>query len=127
MIINTKPLKFTDMPNSSGPGTRKTILFNLPDAFLESPGPKWIHIRHCKALYYGSLPGDVKLHSTIVNIAPFDDSFVCFCNEALVKPKKFQYNSSTKTLEFWFKDMFGQEVAIDAFVIELLLEWTSKT
>jgi hypothetical protein len=126
MTINTMPLRFTDMPNSSGPGTRKTILFNLPDAFLESSGPKYVLVRHCRALYYGSLPGDVKLHSTIVSVAPYDDSFVAFCNETLTKPKKFQCNSSTKTLEFWWRDMFGQEVPIDAFVIELLLEWTNK-
>jgi hypothetical protein len=127
LTINTKPLSFVDIPNSSGPGTRKTILFNLPDAFLEAIGPKYILVRHCRALYFGSLPGDVKLHSSIVSIAPYDDSFVAFCNEALTKPKKFQYNSSTKTLEFWFRDMLGNEVPIDAFVIELLLEWTNRT
>jgi hypothetical protein len=126
MTINTKPLKFTDMPQSSGSGTRKTILFNLPDAFLESPGPKFIHLRHCRVLYYGSLPADVKLHSTVVTMAPYDDGFTCFCNEVLVTPKKFQSHTSTKTLEFWFKSMVGEEVPIDAFVIELMLEWTNK-
>jgi hypothetical protein len=114
------------MPNSSGTGTRKTVLFNLPDAFLEVGGPKFVHLRHCRALYDGNLPADVKLHSTIVSLAPFDDNFVCFCNETLTRPKKFQYNSNEKVLQFWFKDMYGQEVPIDAFVIELMLHWTSK-
>jgi hypothetical protein len=127
MTINTKPLKFVDMPNTNGSGTRKTILFDLPSVFLEVGGPKWIYIRHCRALYYGNLPADVKLHSTIVSLSPWDDSFVAFCNETLVKPKKFQYNSSEKTVQFWFKDMNGQEVPVDAFVIELMLEWRSKT
>jgi hypothetical protein len=127
LIINTKRLGFTDMPNSSGPGTRKTILFNLPDSFLEAVGPKWIHVRHCRALYYGNLPGDVKLHSTIVSLSPYDDFFTCFCNEVLTKPKKVAYNSNNKTLQFWFRNMSGEEVPIDAFVIELLLEWHAKT
>jgi hypothetical protein len=127
LTINTKPLKFVDMPNSSGTGTRKTILFDLPSAFLEVAGPKWIYVRHCRALYYGNLPADVKLHSTIVSLSPYDDSFVAFCNETLVKPKKFQYNSNEKTVQFWFKDTFGNEIPIDSFVIELMLHWTSKT
>jgi hypothetical protein len=127
LTINTKPLKFIDMPNTNGAGTRKTILFDLPNVFLEASNPKWIYIRHCRALYYGNLPADVKLHSTIVSLSPYDDSFVAFCNETLVKPKKFQYNSNEKTIQFWYKDCFGQEVPIDAFVIELMLEWRSKT
>jgi hypothetical protein len=100
-------------------------LFDLPSVFLEVGGPKWIYIRHCRALYYGNLPADVKLHSTIVSLSPWDGSFVAFCNETLVKPKKFQYNSSERTVQFWFKDMNGQEVPIDAFVVELMLEWKS--
>jgi hypothetical protein len=126
MTVNTKLLEFVNVPNTNGRGTRKTLLFNLPDAFLESPGPKWIHVMHVKALHNKSMPGDVKLHSSIVSLAPYDDSFACFCNEVLVKPKKFQYNSNTKTLSFWFKDMDGNEVIIDAFVIELMLEWYMK-
>jgi hypothetical protein len=125
LTINTKPLKFVDIPNTNGAGTRKTILFDLPNVFLEASNPKWILFRHCRALYYGNLPADVKLHSSIVSIAPYDDSFVCFCNETLVEPKKFQSNE--QSVQFWFKDTFGQEVPIDAFVIELLLHWTSKS
>jgi hypothetical protein len=126
MIINTKPLVFTDLPNTNGSGTRKTIVFDLPSSFLEAGGPKWIHVRHVKVLYYDNLPADVKVHSSIVSLSPYDDSFACFANETLVKPKKFQYNSSDKTISFWFKNMKGEEVPISAFVIELLLQWTSK-
>jgi hypothetical protein len=72
------------------------------------------------------MPGDVKMHSSIVSLAPYDDSFACFCNELLVKPKKFQYHSNNKTLSFWFLDMNGNEVVIDSFVIELMLHWTSQ-
>jgi hypothetical protein len=124
MTVNTKLLEFVDVPNTNGRGTRKTLFYDLPFNFLEASGQKYIHIRHVKALHNKSMPGDVKLHSSVVSLAPYDDSFACFCNETLVKPKKFQYNSNNKTLSFWFKDMIGNEVDIDAFVIELLLEYT---
>jgi hypothetical protein len=127
MTINARPLVFQDVPNASGIGTRKTLFFDLPFVFLTGSGPKYIHIRHVKALHFGNMAGDIKLHSSIVSLAPYDDSFACFCNETLVKPKKFHYSSNVKTLSFWFCDMYGRPVDIDAFVIELLLEWVNET
>jgi hypothetical protein len=124
-VVNTKLLAFVNAPNTTGSGTRKTLFVDLPFALLEASGDKYIFIRHVKALALGGIPSDVKMHSSIVSLAPFDDSFACFCHETLVKPKKFQYHSSNKTLSFWFKNLLGEEVIIDSFVIELLLEWAT--
>jgi hypothetical protein len=104
--------------------TTRQISVPLPDAFTSASGPRWIHLRHARVLHYQGLPGDIKVHSNIVVLSPYDDSFACFANEVLVKPKKFAYNTSQKILYFWFKDMLGEYVNADAWVIELLLEWT---
>jgi hypothetical protein len=103
----------------------KKITVDLPDDFASASGPRFIHVRHARALHYQGLRADIKLHGTVVSSAPYDNSYTCFCNEVLVKPKKYTYNTNRKTLEFWFADMFGAHVNVEAFVIELMLEWCS--
>jgi hypothetical protein len=105
-------------------GINMKITTDLPDAFMSASTPKWIHARHVRALHYGNIAHDMKLHGSIVSLAPYDNSYICFCNETLTKPKKYSYNNNSKTLSFWFSDMYGKYVHIDAFVIELMLEWT---
>jgi hypothetical protein len=104
-------------------GVNMKVVVDLPDAFMSASTPKWIHVRNVRALHYSNIAHDIKLHGTVVGLAPYDDSYICFCNELLVKPKKYAYNNNNKTLSFWFKDMKGEYVYIDAFVIEIMLEW----
>jgi hypothetical protein len=103
----------------------KKITVDLPDDFASASGPRFIHVRHARALHYQGLPADIKLHGSVISSAPYDNSYICFCNEVLVKPKTYAYNTNRKTLEFWFADMFGAYVNVEAFVIELMLEWCS--
>jgi hypothetical protein len=127
MTINGKRLEFKAVPSPNGISTRKIFYYDLPHSFLSGSNPKLIHIRHVMALYNGNIPNDIKCHSSLVSIAPYDDSFTSFANQTLVKPKKFAYGSNVKTISFWFSDCYGNEVDIDAFVIELMLEWRQNT
>jgi hypothetical protein len=123
ITINGKRLEFQNIPGPTGISTRKILFYDLPAAFLTGANPKFIHVRHVMALYNGNIPNDIKCHSSLVSVAPYDDSFTCFANQTLVKPKKFAYSSNVKTISFWFSDCYGNEVDIDAFVIGLMLEW----
>jgi hypothetical protein len=126
MTVNGKRLEFTTLPNPSGTGSRKVLYYDLPHSFLTGSNPKYIHVRHVLALHNRNIANDIKMHSSIVSVAPYDDSFTVFANQVLVKPKKYAYSSNVKTLSFWFSDCYGEEVDIDAFVIELMLEYVSE-
>jgi hypothetical protein len=94
----------------------------LPAFFVNSQAPeKFIEVRHCKAVYKDALVNDVKFHSTIVKDYQFDDYFVCFTNETLVKPKKYRWIASDKAINIWFTNMSNQPVEILDFHVDILL------
>jgi hypothetical protein len=103
----------------------KRLSIDLPDAFVAASGPKFIYVRHVRVLHHRNIAHDIKLHGSVVSFNPFDDSYVCFCNETLTKPKKYAYTKNSRTLDFWFRDMYGENVYVDSFVIETMLEWTT--
>jgi hypothetical protein len=94
----------------------------LPVFFTNSINPqKFIEVRHCKVIYKDALVNDVKLHSDIIKEHPFDDHFICFTNEVLVKPRKYKWNSSEKTLRIWFSDIRNNPIELTDFHIDILL------
>jgi hypothetical protein len=125
MNVQSQPIQFTTIHDPNG-GTKKILFYDLPVSFISGLGPKYIHIRHVMALYNGNIPNDIKMHSSVVSLAPYDDSFACFANQVLARPKKFACESGVKSLSFWFRDCYGNEVDIDGFVIELMLEYVSE-
>jgi hypothetical protein len=98
------------------------IEIKLPVFFTNSMSPhKYIEVRHCKVIYKDTLVNDIKFHSNIVNEDPFDDYFICFTNEVLVKPKKYQWYSSNKTINIWFTNMQNEPVDIIYYHVDILL------
>jgi hypothetical protein len=94
----------------------------LPVFFTRSQNPdKYIVVRSCKAMVSNSLVGDVKFHSDIVRENPFDDYFICFSNELMVKPKKYKWNNTSKTIKIWFTDMRNEAVGVLQYHVDLLL------
>jgi hypothetical protein len=94
----------------------------IPEFFTNSARlEKYIVVRGCKALVGDGLVGDLKVHSTLVQKNPFDDYFICFANELMVKSKKYFWNSGNKTIKIWFTDMKNQIVQVTDFSLDLLL------
>jgi hypothetical protein len=114
-IISSAPTLRNDLT-----ATNK-VEVKLPVFFTNSMNNRFIEVRNCKVIYRNALVNDVKFHSDLVKEDPFDDHFVCFTNEVLVKPKKYRWNSSDKTITFWFTNMNNQEVEIDQYHIDILL------
>jgi hypothetical protein len=95
---------------------------NLPVFFTNSMNKaKYIEVRHCKVIYKDTLVNDIKLHSDLVKENQFDDHFICFTNETLVKPKKYKWNSSDKSIRIWFSDIRNQPIEIIDFHVDILL------
>jgi hypothetical protein len=63
----------------------------------------------------------VKLHSDIVRSDPFDDYFICFANQTQVRPKKYKWNNTSKTITVWFTDIDNNPMLTPSFHIDLLL------
>jgi hypothetical protein len=94
----------------------------LPPFFCNSRNEeKYIVVRHCKVIVSDALVNDVKLHSDIVSENPWDDHFICFSNEVMVKPKKYKWNSTNKTINIWFTDMRNNSINPIDYHIDLLL------
>jgi hypothetical protein len=117
-IITSAPT----LDSSSIQAPQNSFEAKLPVFFTNSMNKnKYIEVRHCKAIYKDALVNDVKLHSDIVKEDPFDDHFICFTNEVLVKPKKYQWNSSDKTIKIWFTNMQNEPVDIIYYHVDILL------
>jgi hypothetical protein len=105
------PISPTNFPLTND-GVGK-IEITLPSFFTNSMNnDKFIEVRHCKVIYKTALVNDVKLHSDIVKEYAFDDHFICFTNEVLVKPKKFKWMSSNKVFDIWFTDIRNNPIEI---------------
>jgi hypothetical protein len=94
----------------------------LPVYFRDSQKEeKYILVRNCKIIVDDALVSDVKLHSDIVRENPYDDHFICFTNELMVKPKKYKWNSSSSIIKLWFTNMRNESIAVVDYLVELLL------
>jgi hypothetical protein len=107
---------------TSPPSDNSKIEVFLPVFFTNSMNKnKYIEVRHCKVIYDDVLVNDVKFHSDIVKEHPYDDHFICFTNEVLVKPRKYHWNGSDKSIKVWFSNMRNKPVEIIDFHIDILL------
>jgi hypothetical protein len=93
----------------------------LPPDFLNSRNIKHIVVRNVKSLVEYSPYANIKFHSTIVHENPWDDHFICFADEQLVKPKKYEWRSAKTTIKIWFTDIRNFKLTVDDYTIELLL------
>ena len=114
----------------------------LPDEFLVSKNPKFIHVIHCRCRYnehlvgdkfihvihcrcrYNEhLVGDIELHASFIQRHEYRDSFVCYTNTILTKYKKYEVVRPKPTFKVWFSDMNGEKVDVQNFNLELMLEY----
>ena len=95
----------------------------LPDEFLTSKKPKYIHVLHCRCVYGDCLVGDVELHASFIQRNDYFDSFVCYTNTILTKYKKYQVTNPRPTFKVWFTDMEGKKVDVQRFKLEMMLEY----
>jgi hypothetical protein len=93
----------------------------LPVYFRDSQQEKYIVIRNCKIIVEDALVSDVKFHSDIVRENPYDDYFICFTNELMVKPKKYRWKNSSNTITIWFTDMRNNSIPATDYLIDILL------
>ncbi len=96
----------TELP----PPTRKTYLVantttvTLPSDFVCSRNQRYIEVRECKAIYNGSLIGDITIHADFVERDHYLDHFICFANDTRTKYKKYAYDGYRDSFTVWFKD-----------------------
>ena len=95
----------------------------LPDEFLVSKNPKFIHVIHCRCRYNEHLVGDIELHASFIQRHDYRDSFVCYTNTILTKYKKYEVVRPKPTFKVWFSDMNGEKVDVQNFNLELMLEY----
>ena len=93
----------------------------FPSEFIQSKNPRWIIVQQCKALYNGFLISDISMHASFIERDHYEDYFCLFTNENRTKYKKYSYNSQRQDFEIWFKNMKGESIIPDAFMLELLL------
>jgi hypothetical protein len=82
---------------------------------------KFIEVRHVKVIYNDALVNDVKFHSDIVKEYAFDDHFICFSNEVLVKPKKYRWLGTNKVINLWFTNIKNRQIDITDYHVDILL------
>jgi hypothetical protein len=99
------------------------IEVSLPVFFTTSINKrKNIEVRNCKINV--ERPDGIKFHSDIVKENAFDDHFICFANELLIKPRKYHWFSSDKSIKLWFSDMTNQIIDNDfTYHVDLLLTY----
>ncbi len=100
-----------------------TMTTKLPDAFVFSRNPRFIHVLHCRCIYGDHLVGDIEMHTNFIQRDDYFDAFCIYTNTILTKYKKYEYCGSKQTFDIWFTDMDGQPVDVSKFKLELLLEY----
>jgi hypothetical protein len=117
------PIQKTYFPITSNPNTPAQYpqQITLPPFFINSRNDKYIVVRNCKVIIADALVNDVKFHSDIVREHPYDDHFICFTNELMVKPKKYKWNSTSTTFNIWFTNMKNANINPIDYHIDILL------
>jgi hypothetical protein len=123
MYTYNNPTQKTYFQITSQPGVMSVFpqQIILPPYFCNSHNDKYIVVRNCKIIVSDALVNDVKFHSDIVREHPFDDHFICFTNELMVKPKKYKWNSTSRVINIWFTDMHNNPITPTDYHIDLLL------
>ncbi len=109
-----------------------TLNVQLPSDFICSRNKRYIEVRECKAIYNGSLIGDITVHADFIERDHYLDYFCCFANDTRSKYKKYEYNGYRDSFNIWFKDFTqndldfsknssGVNSSNNYFVIEFLL------
>ena len=93
----------------------------FPSEFIQSTNPRWIIVQQCKAIYKGYLIADMSMHASFIERDHYEDYFCIFTNENRTKYKKYSYNSQRQDFTIWFKNMKGESIEPDNFLLELLL------
>jgi len=101
----------------------------FPPEFIGARGKKYIVVRGCVAtINNGYIVSDLCLHASFIMRDAYLDHFVNFVNniDNGSKPDKYEYpENGPKTFKIWFKDMEGNEITPDAFILKLLLIYES--
>ena len=97
----------------------------FPPEFVNATGKKYIVVRGCVAtINNGYIVSDLCLHASFILRDNYLDSFVDFCNniDNGSKAPKYEYPlNGPKTFKVWFKNLHGEEITPDAFILKLLL------
>jgi hypothetical protein len=119
--------------------TTNTLHNQYPPEFVESQNPKYVHVIGCKLFgTVGSVAENVKtvqpldfveLHASFIQDKPYLNGFVCYCNETLVKRKKYQQFGKVRDFKIWFQNYDGKlfdwhnKNKDSYFILELMLEY----
>ena len=97
----------------------------FPVEFTNAIGKKFIVVRGCVAtINNGYIVSDLCLHASFIMRDAYLDHFVNFVNniDNGSKPDKYEYpENGPKSFKVWFKDLEGNEIIPDAFILKLLL------
>jgi hypothetical protein len=99
--------------NSYNPNVKDKIEIELPSYFKNSKEPRYIVVRNCRIVLNNALVNDIKFHSHIVQENPYDDYFICFTNELMVKPKRYRWNRNNNTIRIWFTDTRNNKILVN--------------
>jgi hypothetical protein len=106
---------------SYNPSLSEKIEIILPHYFTISRNPRYIVVRNCKIVVNDALVNDIKFHSDLVQENPYDDYTICFTNELMVKPKKYRWISSNRSIKIWFTTMKNEPIKVNDYWIDILL------
>lgn len=96
--------------------------FVLPSEFVTSKNKKYIVVQYVGAIVKDTLVGDLMVHSDIVQIDAYCDSFIMLANRRQTKYRKYEFFSSNKRdFKIWFTDLYGNSIEPSAFVMSCLL------
>ena len=96
--------------------------FTLPLEFVSSRNKKYIVVQYVGATFKDTIVGDLMVHSDIVQLDAYCDSFIMLANRRQTKYRKYEFFSSNKRdFKIWFTDLYGNLIEPDAFVLSCLL------
>ena len=96
--------------------------FTLPLEFVSSRNKKYIVIQYVGAIVKDFLVGDLMVHSDMVQLDAYCDSFIMLANKRQTKYRKYEFFSSNKRdYKIWFTDLYGNSIIPSAFIMSCLL------
>lgn len=95
--------------------------FELPLEFVMSKNPKYIVVQYISAVYKDFLVGDLCFHSDIVQQDGWCDCFIMMANKIQTKYRKYKFLGNQRRYKCWFKDLKGNAIEPEAFMLSMLL------
>ncbi|KAK8864096.1 hypothetical protein M9Y10_004705 [Tritrichomonas musculus] len=96
--------------------------FRLPLEFVSSKNKKYIVVQYVGAIVKDFIVGDLMVHSDLVQIDNYCDSFIMLANKRQTKYRKYEFFSTSKRdYKIWFTDLYGNKIEPSAFVLSCLL------